>query len=142
MTASSAAGIAEAFPGSPGGGEPPVARGSLRRRGSRWRGSDAVLSVLVRVGAGCILLMMGPLVAPVSFMIEFLAAIPSIAYGTWGLFVLVPFVQRHVEPGLNAAFAHVPGLHWLHSDGLTGRDMFTGSLVLGIMILPIITAVS
>jgi phosphate transport system permease protein len=77
-----------------------------------------------------------------SFLIEFLAAIPSIAYGLWGLFVLVPFMQRHVEPVLNWIFGHVPGLSFLHADALTGRDMLTGSLVLGIMIVPIITAVS
>jgi phosphate transport system permease protein len=77
-----------------------------------------------------------------SFLIEFLAAIPSIAYGLWGLFVLVPFMQKHIEPSLNWVFKHVPGLGFLHSDSLTGRDMLTGSLVLGIMIVPIITAVS
>jgi phosphate transport system permease protein len=81
-------------------------------------------------------------VAPVSFLIEFLAAVPSIAYGIWGLFVLAPFVQRHVEPALNGFFGRVPGLRWLHVDAITGRDMFTGSLVLAIMILPIITSVS
>src|SRR5207302_1284805 len=75
-------------------------------------------------------------VAPVSFLIEFLAAVPSIAYGIWGLFVLVPFVQRYVEPPLNGFFGRVPGLHWLHVEAVTGRDMFTGSLVLAIMILP------
>src|SRR3712207_7407729 len=36
--------------------------------------------------------------APVSFLVEFLAAIPSIAYGIWGLFILAPFLQKYVEP--------------------------------------------
>src|SRR5205807_2462413 len=49
-------------------------------------------------------------VTPVSFLIEFLAAIPSIAYGIWGLFVLVPILQKYVEPGLNDLFAKIPGL--------------------------------
>ena len=65
--------------------------------------------------------------APVSFLIEFLAAIPSIAYGIWGLFVLAPFLQRHVEPRLNAAFATRPGprLAAAFDDGIDrpGRDM-------------------
>jgi phosphate transport system permease protein len=91
----------------------------------------------------------------VSFLVEFLAAIPSIAYGIWGLFVLAPFLQRHIEPTLESALGHIPGLHWLFIDhvtlgsevverpmALTGRDMLCGSLVLAIMILPIITAVS
>jgi phosphate transport system permease protein len=80
---------------------------------------------------------------PVSFLIEFLAAIPSIAYGLWGLFVLAPFMQSWVEPRLNAGVGVIPGLRWLHYSGMpTGRDMLTGGVVLAIMILPIITAVS
>ena len=96
------------------------------------------------------------LVVPVSFLIEFLAAIPSIAYGIWGLFVLAPFLQHHVEPALRGALSWVPGVDgWLFTETLkvgarqitrplplTGRDMFCGGIVLGIMILPIITAIS
>lgn len=87
----------------------------------------------------------------VSFLIEFLAAIPSIAYGMWGIFVLTPFLQNHVEPFLFRLLGDIGPLKWLFYDlsqdpprpiGLTGRDMFCGGLILGIMILPIITAVS
>ena len=79
----------------------------------------------------------------VSFLIEFLAAIPSIAYGIWGLFMLAPFLADHLEPPLNRLFGAVPGLRWLHSsNGMTGRDLFCGGIVLAIMILPIITAIS
>lgn len=78
----------------------------------------------------------------VSFLIEFLAAIPSIAYGIWGLFMLAPFLANHFEPPLNRLFGAVPGLRWLHFDGMPmGRDMLCGGVVLAIMILPIITAV-
>src|SRR5438128_2295535 len=67
------------------------------------------------------------LVAPVSFLVEFLAAIPSIAYGIWGLFVLAPFLQQKIEPGLNRFFAATPGLGFLHHSGMTtGRDMLCG----------------
>lgn len=96
---------------------------------------------------------------PVSFLVEFLAAIPSIAYGMWGLFVLAPFLQGHVEHWFYAAYLAVgkpAALHWLFQDSirlangqmlvrdlsLTGRDMFSGGLVLAIMIVPIITAIS
>jgi phosphate transport system permease protein len=88
------------------------------------------------------------LATPVSFLVEFLAAIPSIAYGMWGLFVLAPFLQDYVEPGIRSMLGWIPFMNaWLFmSDGrelpLTGRDMFCGGLVLSIMILPIITAVS
>ena len=91
---------------------------------------------------------------PLSFLIEFLAAIPSIAYGMWGLMVLSPLLQDHVEPILRALF-DVPGLSWMFHETLnvggettsrllplSGRDMFCGGLVLGIMILPIVTAIS
>jgi phosphate transport system permease protein len=79
---------------------------------------------------------------PVSFLIEFLAAIPSIAYGMWGLFVLCPFLQQHVEPALNAGLRAIPGLGWLASPvGLSGHDMFAGGIILAIMIVPIITSI-
>jgi phosphate transport system permease protein len=84
----------------------------------------------------------------VSFLIEFLAAIPSIAYGMWGIFVLTPFLQKHLEPMLFRLFGDFSIFGWAFFDssgraiGLTGRDMLCGGLILGIMILPIITAVS
>ena len=93
--------------------------------------------------------------APVAFLIEFLAAIPSIAYGIWGLFVLGPFLQTHLEPFAHRMLGHVYGFQWLFHQqvqiggstitrplALTGFDMLCGGLILGIMILPIITAVS
>lgn len=96
-------------------------------------------------GAAIFLVRIAPgFLAPiVSFLIEFLAAIPSIAYGFWGLYVLVPFMQTRIEPGLNAFLAKIPILNILStSSGLTGRDMLCGGVVLGIMIVPIITAIS
>src|SRR4029077_15216998 len=58
------------------------------------------------------------LAGPLSFGIEFLAAIPSIAYGMWGLMVLAPFLQDHVEPFLRSVL-DVPGLHWLFHETIT-----------------------
>jgi phosphate transport system permease protein len=103
-----------------------------------------VIAIPFSLGAALFLLRISPkpLIAPVSFLVEFLAAIPSIAYGLWGLFVLGPFLQAHVEPPLNSIFGRVHALHWLHAESITGRDMFAGALVLAIMIVPIITAVS
>ncbi len=83
------------------------------------------------------------LAEPISFLIEFLAAIPGIAYGLWGLFILCPFLQQHVEPALNAGLRAIPGLSWLGTpNGLSGHDMFAGGIILAIMIVPIITAIS
>jgi phosphate transport system permease protein len=88
------------------------------------------------------------LVGPVSFLIEFLAAIPSLAYGLWGMFVLRPILRDHVEPALVSLLSHIPGggrLIYLAGNQvmpLTGNDLLAGGVILGIMILPIITAVS
>ncbi len=92
--------------------------------------------------------------AVLSFLIEFLAAIPSIAYGMWGLMVLAPMLQDHIEPGLRGLL-DIPGLHWMFRETLVlggqaverelplaGRDLLCGGLVLGIMVLPILTAIS
>lgn len=119
-----------------------------------------VLAVPLSMGAALFLVRLCPrwMKEPVSFLIEFLAAIPSIAYGFWGLYVLSPFLQEYVEPGIRdaVAYLHIPGLDWLfytitvNGDGsvtkvalpLTGQDMFCGGIVLSIMIIPIITAIS
>jgi phosphate transport system permease protein len=116
-----------------------------------------VFAVPLSLGAALFLVRVAPywMKGPVSFLIEFLAAIPSIAYGIWGLFVLAPFLQAHVEPTIQQMLGPIPFLRWMFQDAmtvggatimrpisLTGRDMFSGSLVLAIMIVPIITAIS
>ncbi len=117
-----------------------------------------LFAVPLSLGAAIFIVRVAPrlrLAGLISFFVEFLAAIPSIAYGIWGLFVLAPFLQEHVEPALRAALEDVPGLRWMFYQtvtvggqtverpvALTGRDMLCGSLVLAVMILPIITAVS
>ncbi len=109
-----------------------------------------VVALPLSLGAALFLVRIGPrlrIAGVVSFLIEFLAAIPSIAYGIWGLFVLVPFLRGGIEEPLHQILLHVPGLHWLFlADGrpiaMTGRDMLCGGLLLGIMIIPIITAVA
>jgi phosphate transport system permease protein len=115
-------------------------------------------AVPLSIGAAIFLVRVAPrlkIAGPVSFLVEFLAAIPSIAYGIWGLFILAPFLREHVEPNLASVLGRVPGLHWMVAEtmrvgdtvierpvSLTGRDMLAGGLILGIMVLPIITAVS
>lgn len=109
-----------------------------------------IFAVPLSLGAALFLVRIAPnwLRPTASFLIEFLAAIPSIAYGIWGLFVLAPFLQRYVEPAIAWVAHRVPGLGWMLLDptgrplALTGRDMLCGGLILGIMILPIITAIS
>src|SRR4029077_10065203 len=83
-----------------------------------------------------------PLRAPVSFVIELLAFIPSIIYGLWGIFVLVPLMRSVIEPGLQNTLGHIPLVGQLFSGTPVGLDLFTGGVILAIMILPILTAVS
>ena len=74
--------------------------------------------------------------------IELLAGIPSIIYGIWGLFVLAPFLQQHVQPALIAAFGNIPILSTLFAGPPYGIGMLTAGLILAIMVLPFITAIS
>ncbi len=71
-----------------------------------------VIAVPLSLGASLFLVRIAPrrLVGPTSFLMEFLAAVPSIAYGFWGVFVLAPFLQEHVEPRMNGFFLAMPGL--------------------------------
>ena len=79
---------------------------------------------------------------PISTSIELLAGIPSIIYGIWGLFVLAPFLQRHVQPVLISVFSGVPVMSRLFSGPPYGIGIFTAGIILSIMVLPYITAVT
>lgn len=70
--------------------------------------------------------------------IELLAAIPSIIYGMWGLFVFAPFLQRHVQPLLGKCFGFLP----LFQGPPMGIGMLTAGVILALMILPFICAVT
>src|SRR6185503_21180418 len=80
--------------------------------------------------------------SPVSFVIELLAAIPSIIYVLWGVFVLGPVMRGGVEPALKNTVGQVPVIGALFSGPAVGRDILTAGVILAIMILPTITAVS
>jgi phosphate transport system permease protein len=78
---------------------------------------------------------------PLGTAIELLAAIPSIIYGMWGLFVFAPLFQSHVEPLLASAFGSVPGLAVLFKGPPLGIGMMAAGLILSIMVIPFIAAV-
>jgi phosphate transport system permease protein len=71
-------------------------------------------------------------------MVELLAAIPSIVYGIWGLFVFASFLRQSVVPGLKASL----GWTGLFQGAFYGPSLLTASLILALMVLPIVTAVS
>src|SRR5216117_167671 len=75
---------------------------------------------------------------PVAFLVELLAAIPSVVYGTWGIFVLIPFLRGHVVPPLKAIFGWTPFLQGV----FCGNSLLAGGIILAIMIVPYIAAVS
>ncbi|SDH58382.1 phosphate ABC transporter membrane protein 1, PhoT family [Paraburkholderia phenazinium] len=78
---------------------------------------------------------------PVSTAIELLAAIPSIIYGMWGLFVFAPVLADHVEPWLINTLGNAWLIGPLFSGAPIGLGMLPAGLILGIMIIPFITAV-
>ena len=78
---------------------------------------------------------------PVGVAIELLAAIPSIIFGFWGLFVLAPVLQESVQPWLIDKLGPLPGIGALFRGAPFGIGMLTAGIVLAIMIIPFITAV-
>ncbi|HEY5896539.1 MAG TPA: phosphate ABC transporter permease subunit PstC [Burkholderiales bacterium] len=78
---------------------------------------------------------------PLSVAIELLAAIPSIIYGMWGLFVFAPLFQSHLQPLLVDTLGSIPGLGALFAGPPLGIGMLTAGLILSIMVIPFISAV-
>lgn len=76
--------------------------------------------------------------AVLSALIELLAAIPSIVYGLWGLFVLAPIVSSWIGPALQAAFGFLP----IFQGTIYGVNMLSAALILTLMIVPTITAIT
>ena len=78
---------------------------------------------------------------PLSTMIELLAAIPSIIYGIWGLFVFAPFVQEHIQPAIIDTFGRLPGIGGLFAGPPLGIGVLTAGFILAIMVLPFISSI-
>jgi phosphate transport system permease protein len=77
---------------------------------------------------------------PVGIAIELLAAVPSIIYGMWGFFVIVPLMAQYVEPTLINAFDGIPVLQDVFAGPAFGTGIFTAALVLTVMVIPFIAA--
>src|SRR5579862_6880841 len=71
---------------------------------------------------------------PVGIAIELLAAVPSIIFGIWGLFVLAPLLQRHVQPWLIEHVGQLPGVGFLFRGPPFGIGVLTAGFVLAIMV--------
>jgi phosphate transport system permease protein len=100
-----------------------------------------ILGAPIAISIGLYLSLMAPsgvraIVAP---LVEMLAAIPSVILGFWGILVLAPFVHEHVEPFLHDTLGFLP---IFGTPETTGSSIFTASLILTIMVIPIIASVS
>jgi phosphate transport system permease protein len=80
------------------------------------------------------------LARPIGYLVDLLAAVPSVVYGLWGLLFLVPFSEKF-QQFLADHFGWIP-LFDLGENGVVGRSVLIASLVLAVMILPIIAAIS
>lgn len=79
---------------------------------------------------------------PLSVLVDLLAAIPSVVYGLWGLYVMAPVLDKHVYPLLSDTLGRLPGLGPLFRATSSAGNMLNAGIILAIMIVPIVTAVS
>jgi phosphate transport system permease protein len=102
-----------------------------------------LIGVPVSFGIALFLTELSPawLKRPLGTAIELLAAIPSIIYGMWGLFVFAPLFQAHIQPVMINALGGVPFFGALFAGPPMGIGMLTAGLILSIMVIPFITAV-
>lgn len=99
-----------------------------------------LLAVPVSIGVAVFLTEHAPrkLSTPISFVVQLLAAIPSVVYGLWGIFVLAPALRDHVYPAIQSTLGFLP----LFQGNINGLGLMTAGIILSIMIIPIITAVT
>lgn len=103
-----------------------------------------IIAVPVSIGIALFLTDIAPRWSrgPIAIAIELLAAIPSIIYGMWGLFVFAPFMATNVEPWLTEHLASKAVIGPLFDGPPIGIGMLTAGIVLGIMVIPFIASVA
>jgi phosphate transport system permease protein len=99
-----------------------------------------LLAVPLGVGAAVYLAELAPvwIRPPIAFLVELVAAVPSVIYGLWGIFVLAPLLRTWVQPFLGTTLGYLP----LFQGPPYGVGMLAAGIILAIMIVPYITAVS
>ncbi|WP_205651064.1 phosphate ABC transporter permease subunit PstC [Tsuneonella mangrovi] len=103
-----------------------------------------IIAVPISIGIALFLTEIAPVWArqPIAVAIELLAAVPSIIYGMWGLFMFAPFMASHVEPWINDHLGVLPVVGPLFTGPPIGIGMLTAGIVLGIMVIPFIASVA
>jgi phosphate transport system permease protein len=101
-----------------------------------------VIATPLALGAAIFLAEFAPpwLRTPVAFLVDLLAAIPSVVYGLWGIFVLVPLLRAHVMPFMSDTLGL--GRFSLFAGPAYGNSVLAAGIILAIMVLPYIAAVS
>ncbi len=99
-----------------------------------------LLGVPVSLGIAIFLSELAPpwMRVPLTYVVELLAAVPSVVYGLWGIFVLSPVMRGTVEPAIQGVLGFLP----LFQGPAIGVDKFTAGVILAIMIVPTVSAVS
>ena len=102
-----------------------------------------LIGVPLSIGAAIFLAELAPdwLRAPVASVVDLLAAVPSVVFGLWGLYVLVPYMRTSVDPALTRYLGWSP-LFATHAGSESGVSVLTTSIILAIMVLPTISSVS
>ncbi|HEV2138013.1 MAG TPA: phosphate ABC transporter permease subunit PstC [Nitrososphaerales archaeon] len=100
-----------------------------------------LIGVPISLGVAVFLSEISPQVlrSPVSFVVEMLAAVPSVIYGLWGLFILAPILQTSVYPILESRLGFLP---IFQATSIYRVSMLTAGIVLAIMIIPIVASIS
>lgn len=99
-----------------------------------------LIGVPVSLGIAIFLVELAPasVRTPLTYVVELLAAIPSVIYGLWGIFVLVPVMSIYVEPALQATLGFLP----IFQGAIYGYGLLTAGVILAIMIIPTVAAIS
>ena len=107
----------------------------------------SVIALLIAVplsfGIAVFLTEMCPMILrrPLGTAIEILAAVPSIIYGMFGLFIFAPIFAEYIQPALAATLGQIPGLGILFSGAFNGIGILCAGLILAMMVLPFIASV-
>jgi phosphate transport system permease protein len=102
-----------------------------------------LIGIPISIGGAVFLAELAPdwLRAPVAAVVDLLAAVPSVVFGLWGLYVLVPYMRTTGDPLLTKYLGWSP-FFAQHAGSQSGQSVLTASIILGIMILPTISSVS
>lgn len=79
--------------------------------------------------------------SPLGVAVELLAAVPSIIYGMWGLFIFAPLFADYVQPALSATLGNIPFLGTLFQGPKNGIGILSAGLILAVMVIPFIASV-